>query len=198
MAIGAEAAGFLRAICENPDEDTVRLVYADWLDEHGGEGHAYLIRHGRNETVCPAGYSAEVSFYPGPAPATYYTVKLFESRAGVQYVVRRGFVDEVRCSLSNLFTSDGVLTLWALNLVRSQPVTRFVLAGFDPLADRVSRSRRGRGCWLKEWPLGSRASFEVPPYLWADDLETWRPEAEARDALARHVAAVIRRHAFGG
>ncbi len=25
---------FLRAICENPEEDTVRLVYADWLDEN--------------------------------------------------------------------------------------------------------------------------------------------------------------------
>src|SRR5262249_57289531 len=26
--------GFLRAICESPDDDTARLVYADWLDEH--------------------------------------------------------------------------------------------------------------------------------------------------------------------
>jgi uncharacterized protein (TIGR02996 family) len=28
---------FLRAICDNPDDDTPRLVYADWLDEHGDE-----------------------------------------------------------------------------------------------------------------------------------------------------------------
>jgi uncharacterized protein (TIGR02996 family) len=27
---------FLRAICENPDEDTPRLVFADWLTEQGG------------------------------------------------------------------------------------------------------------------------------------------------------------------
>jgi uncharacterized protein (TIGR02996 family) len=26
---------FLRAICENPDDDTPRLVFADWLDENG-------------------------------------------------------------------------------------------------------------------------------------------------------------------
>src|SRR5690242_1443256 len=26
---------FLRAICENPDDDLPRLVYADWLDERG-------------------------------------------------------------------------------------------------------------------------------------------------------------------
>ena len=27
---------FLRAICENPDDDTPRLVFADWLTEQGG------------------------------------------------------------------------------------------------------------------------------------------------------------------
>jgi uncharacterized protein (TIGR02996 family) len=27
---------FLRAICESPDDDAPRLVFADWLDEHGG------------------------------------------------------------------------------------------------------------------------------------------------------------------
>lgn len=33
----SEEEAFLRAICENPDEDTPRLVFADWLDERGGE-----------------------------------------------------------------------------------------------------------------------------------------------------------------
>jgi uncharacterized protein (TIGR02996 family) len=31
---------FLRAICEQPDEDTPRLVFADYLDEQGGEVNA--------------------------------------------------------------------------------------------------------------------------------------------------------------
>jgi uncharacterized protein (TIGR02996 family) len=31
-----EEAAFLRAICENPDDDTPRLVFADWLTEQGG------------------------------------------------------------------------------------------------------------------------------------------------------------------
>src|SRR5438128_7999305 len=30
----------LAAICANPDEDTPRLMFADWLDEHGGEAGA--------------------------------------------------------------------------------------------------------------------------------------------------------------
>lgn len=34
----------LRAIFANPREDTVRLVYADWLQENGDEAHAELIR----------------------------------------------------------------------------------------------------------------------------------------------------------
>lgn len=29
--------GFLNKLLENPTDDTVRLVYADWLDERGGE-----------------------------------------------------------------------------------------------------------------------------------------------------------------
>lgn len=35
---------FLRAICADPDDDTVRLVYADWLDENGDPDRAEFIR----------------------------------------------------------------------------------------------------------------------------------------------------------
>lgn len=35
---------FLRAICDNPEDDTVRLAYADWLDENGDPERAALIR----------------------------------------------------------------------------------------------------------------------------------------------------------
>jgi uncharacterized protein (TIGR02996 family) len=37
-------APFLRAICENPSDDAPRLVYADWLDEHGDAERARFIR----------------------------------------------------------------------------------------------------------------------------------------------------------
>lgn len=37
-------AGFLRAIVENPHDDVARLVYADWLDDHGQEERAEFIR----------------------------------------------------------------------------------------------------------------------------------------------------------
>ena len=35
---------FLRAICANPEDNTVRLVYADWLAENGDEERAEFIR----------------------------------------------------------------------------------------------------------------------------------------------------------
>src|SRR5262245_24225920 len=32
-----EREALLRAVCENPDDDLPRLVFADWLDENGDE-----------------------------------------------------------------------------------------------------------------------------------------------------------------
>jgi uncharacterized protein (TIGR02996 family) len=37
-------AGFWKAILAEPDEDVNRLVYADWLDDHGEAEHAEFIR----------------------------------------------------------------------------------------------------------------------------------------------------------
>jgi uncharacterized protein (TIGR02996 family) len=35
---------FLRDICDNPEDDTLRLVFADWLEEHGDPARAEFIR----------------------------------------------------------------------------------------------------------------------------------------------------------
>src|SRR5262249_41266122 len=35
---------FVQSILDAPDDDTSRLVFADWLEEHGRESHAELIR----------------------------------------------------------------------------------------------------------------------------------------------------------
>jgi uncharacterized protein (TIGR02996 family) len=39
-----EEAGFLQALAENPDDKTARLIYADWLDDHGEIARAEFIR----------------------------------------------------------------------------------------------------------------------------------------------------------
>jgi uncharacterized protein (TIGR02996 family) len=40
----SDRAALLAAICANPDEDTPRLVYADWLEENGQAKRAAVIR----------------------------------------------------------------------------------------------------------------------------------------------------------
>ncbi len=42
--MGASHDGFLRAIAAEPEEDVHRLVYADWLDEHGEPERAEFTR----------------------------------------------------------------------------------------------------------------------------------------------------------
>jgi len=39
-----ERESLLLAVCDNPDDDTPRLVFADWLQEHGEEERAEFIR----------------------------------------------------------------------------------------------------------------------------------------------------------
>src|SRR5262245_28957102 len=33
---------FIRGLLENPEDDTLRLVYADWLEEHGDNRSEFL------------------------------------------------------------------------------------------------------------------------------------------------------------
>jgi uncharacterized protein (TIGR02996 family) len=40
----SDRASFLRAIRASPDDDTLRLVFADWLDEHGEPALAEFVR----------------------------------------------------------------------------------------------------------------------------------------------------------
>jgi uncharacterized protein (TIGR02996 family) len=46
--MNADHEPFLRAIAAAPDDDLPRLVYADWLDEHGHAGRAEFIRLDRD------------------------------------------------------------------------------------------------------------------------------------------------------
>ena len=39
-----ERETFLRAICDDPADDTARMVFADWLEEHGEPARAEFIR----------------------------------------------------------------------------------------------------------------------------------------------------------
>lgn len=52
-------APFIRAILEAPDDDGPRLIYADWLDEHGRHDRAEFIRLQVEAARLPACQQAE-------------------------------------------------------------------------------------------------------------------------------------------
>ncbi len=54
-----DEAAFIRAVCLNPADDTARLVYADWLEEQGGDRECGCARlagagYGTPKRACPA------------------------------------------------------------------------------------------------------------------------------------------------
>jgi uncharacterized protein (TIGR02996 family) len=108
---------FLRDIAENPDEDAPRLVYADWLDDHGQPDRAEFIRVQCLRATLPAddpragpleGRAAELlrnnwEAWVGPLRAL---VGPYDSRRGEGWLAgryhpdglwkfRRGFVDNL-------------------------------------------------------------------------------------------------------
>jgi uncharacterized protein (TIGR02996 family) len=50
---------FLRAVCADPDDDTPRLVFADWLQEHGGAADAEWAELIRLQVQLARGAGAE-------------------------------------------------------------------------------------------------------------------------------------------
>jgi uncharacterized protein (TIGR02996 family) len=112
------ADAFLRAILEDPAGDGVRLIYADWLEEHGHVERAEFLRlqiaqreEGRQRELL-ARHTA--SWFRGVLPMC-------------SWQVRRGFVQAVSLSLDDF-------RRYAAHLFRSQPVTRVTLT------DRVPQS----------------------------------------------------------
>lgn len=120
-----EGLALLRAILMHPAEDTPRLVYADWLQEHGDQPRAEFVRvqcriaglHDANGELkcqkCERWTSWHV-YTPRCRGAVckmrqreYYTSRRFcvwdwcrGIPAGSYPVYRRGFVAEVSCSLA--------------------------------------------------------------------------------------------------
>lgn len=113
-------ADFLAAILARPDDDLPRLVYADWLEEGGQDARAKVIRDqcaDPRPAVFPEGLSATfftfaalnvvVTGQPSDpvrdlakAAVAVEAVEAAPATPGVQWVVARGFVAEVRLPLA--------------------------------------------------------------------------------------------------
>lgn len=109
-------AALLRAVCEAPDDDLPRLVYADWLDENGQGERAEWIRseisHGKS-TSWPSGRKPEIVWCDSESLVTVMpdgsrkvhgdSIRSFDiapAIIGVSWTVRRGFPDAVTLTMS--------------------------------------------------------------------------------------------------
>src|SRR5581483_7143335 len=94
----ADRAAFLRAIADHPDDDLPRLVYADWLDEHGDPARAEFIRVQCALARLPAGDTRAAALARREAELlTDHQADWLRPLAGLAggAKFRRGFVEEV-------------------------------------------------------------------------------------------------------
>jgi uncharacterized protein (TIGR02996 family) len=168
----------LSAVRADPDDDTVRLAYADWLDELGGvynEAAAFYIRESIDWVRRGWG---DVTFGGQLTRATLPD--------GVSGEFDRGFCVSVRCSLS-------VFEAVAADLFLRQPLIRRV-----ELTDRYPYWLPGARVYgwhtnVRQWN-SSLHNDELPPDLLLlchsndcasdDEVRYYQTQAAAADALS--------------
>jgi uncharacterized protein (TIGR02996 family) len=103
---------FLQAILGAPDDDTHRLVYADWLDENGGEeaqARAALIRAQCEAERLPRGkrrWALEREAKDLIKANPQWTTPITDAGLGKKPVFRRGFLHQLILSATD-FVVDG-------------------------------------------------------------------------------------------
>jgi uncharacterized protein (TIGR02996 family) len=199
------ADAFLRAILENPADDGVRLIYADWLEEHGHVERAEFLRlqiaqreEGRQRELL-ARHTA--SWFRAVLPVCSWQVRsvgepvdlgFFDESTvpAIEWQVRRGFVEGVNLSLYDF-------RRYAAHLFRSQPVTRVTLT------DRLPQSLGGARSWssYRDDPYLTAFSYELPwclvPFLGESvypGIDPWKrwdylTQGAAQEALSRACVA---------
>jgi len=131
-----EREALLRAVCEFPDDDTPRLVFADWLQEHGEEERAEFIRAQIEAARLPAddGYRSALVARAAELQAKHGTVWLNElpKRDKIDWVrypggwlegeeFDRGFPARVRVD------NAGAVVKYAKILFAATPVRRLLI-----------------------------------------------------------------------
>jgi uncharacterized protein (TIGR02996 family) len=98
----SERNALLAAVCADPDDDTPRLVFADWLDEHDEPERAEFIRLQIQSAKLPDGkrkaqlQSREEELLEAHTEEWTEPLREFEgSRTGDFYIFRRGFVEVI-------------------------------------------------------------------------------------------------------
>ncbi len=119
----SDARSFLEAIARDPDDDTARLVYADWQEEQGRWQMADCIRRGvakrKPPFVFAAGAPAVVSYTSERRDDTrgqLVSVELAAGIPGVRWAVYKGTVLAAMCGWARwLGSSSHALYRWNLD-----------------------------------------------------------------------------------
>jgi uncharacterized protein (TIGR02996 family) len=137
-------AGFLAAIVAHPDDDASRLVYADWLDDHGEPARAELIRVQialahlpEDDPRCAAPAERERALLDGPGAGWVGTVRAALPNIGgltavLDLALRHGLVEASGRLLTRQFLDHGE------RLFRDVPLRRVALVGLRGSNDGVA------------------------------------------------------------
>ena len=168
----------LNAILDNPDDLDARLIYADWLDEHGYDDRANFIRcqiEGKTVSVpltmakdaegllrCQAHETVRMA-HPGSA--------IVVNRAGDSLAWERGFIKTIFCPWR-------VWLLHGPSLACGHPVEQVVISNKRPVAmANVPGSGGSLFVWflLSEFGKGAmvKPAFQFLPH---SSIENWSLE----------------------
>jgi len=162
-------AAFVADICDHPADDTPRLIYADWLEEHGEEKRAELIRvqcelsladavlidldENRDESV----KLMNLMVREDELLDEFRSVWAGESLSSIDplgCVFRRGFVHAIRCEESYWLE-------YGQAIMRSQPVEVVRLTGKEP---RFSNAESTRSVY-RWWPSSEQRTGQPSGYV---------------------------------
>src|SRR5438270_2655126 len=138
---------FLEAILEEPDDDGLRLIYADWLEEHGGEARAEFIRV-QIERARLADNDArqwdlaerEQQLLAEHEANWTAPLRPFVRRCGL----RRGFVEEITVKAQ-------LLVYHAQTIFHLAPVRHLAVRGVRPFVDENEADAAARAVPLLEF-----------------------------------------------
>lgn len=158
-----------QSIIARPDDMTLRLVYADWLDENGQSERADYIRYGIANPAVSDGCQGDASvglFCPNATDKTDETNSIIEwcpTCAGLiangvpasflgenNFRIRCGFLDEVICVWS-AFRNQGK------RLVRCAPLRHVCFMDKRPMLYQVHNTM------LWRWAYRARSRFDNSP-----------------------------------
>lgn len=172
--------GFVTALADNPRDDTTRLVFADWLDDHGEATRAAFIRQQcRADQLRPGTTERTDALRAADDLAAAHEADWLDTSRLVTWDYRRGFLDRVRMTAEQ-FLEHGE------ELFQREPVRRLELVQVptgwtcdhgDPLTADTIREVVAHPAFahVRELAVVNRFGHE--------DVETWLTSL----ATARHV-----------